>query len=132
MPTLPWITTGSADPKAVAVVMVSRFQLRRLHDVPRFFLDALSIHRQVRRADGALGVSLIAHPLRREFFTLSAWRDRHALDALVRAEPHRSAMRRHRAAMAESRFTFWEVPIAQLPVDWDEARLQLATQRNAH
>ena len=56
-------------PTAPAVVMASRFRLRRLRDVPRFFLDAMRIHRQVRAADGALGVSLVAHPLRREFFT---------------------------------------------------------------
>ena len=79
MPTLPWISVRPAD--APAVVMASRFELRRLRDVPRFFLDAMRIHRQVRAADGALGVSLVAHPLQREFFTLSAWRDRAAVDA---------------------------------------------------
>ena len=50
----------------------------------------MRIHEQVRAADGALGVSLVAHPLQRVFFTLSAWRDRAAVDALVSAEPHRS------------------------------------------
>jgi hypothetical protein len=105
--------------------MASRFRVRRLRDVPRFFLDSMRIHRQVLGADGALGVSLVAHPLRREFLTLSAWSDRQALDALVRTDPHRSAMRRHHPAMAESSFTFWEVPYADLPVDWDDARRRL-------
>jgi len=107
MPTLPWISVRPAD--APAVVMASRFELRRLRDVPRFFLDAMRIHRQVRAADGVLGLSLVAHPLRREFFTLSAWRDRAAVDALVRAEPHRSTMGRYRPVMADSAFRFWEV-----------------------
>jgi hypothetical protein len=50
MPTLPWIPVESAT--APAVVMASRFRLRRLRDVPRSFLDAMRIHKQVRAADG--------------------------------------------------------------------------------
>ena len=49
MPTLPWISVRPAD--APAVVMASWFELRRLRDVPRFFLDAMRIHRQVRAAE---------------------------------------------------------------------------------
>jgi heme-degrading monooxygenase HmoA len=124
MPTLPWIPVHAAD--APAVVMASRFRLRRLRDVPRFFLDAMRIHRQVRAADGALGVSLVAHPLRREFFTLSAWRNRAAVDALVRAEPHRSAMGRYHAVMADAVFRFWEVSPDALPPSWEEAFRRLA------
>jgi heme-degrading monooxygenase HmoA len=107
--------------------MASRFRLRRLRDVPRFFLDAMRIHRQVRAADGALGVSLVARPLQREFFTLSAWRDRAAVDALVRAEPHRSAMGRHHEDMEDAAFRFWEVPPDALPPSWDEAYRRLAS-----
>jgi hypothetical protein len=124
MTTLPWISVRPAD--APAVVMASRFRLRRLRDVPRFFLDAMRIHRQVRAADGALGVALVAHPLRREFFTLSAWRDRAAVDALVRAEPHRSAMGRYHAVMADAVFRFWEVPPDAVPPSWEEAFRRLA------
>ncbi len=104
MPTLPW-TTGTETITGEVVVMASRFRLRDLRHVLPFFVDAMRVHRQVRAADGVAGVSLVAHPLRKEFFTLSAWRDRDAITALVRAEPHRSVMRRHRAAMAESAFT---------------------------
>jgi hypothetical protein len=124
MPTLPWISVRPAD--APTVVMASRFRLRRLRDVPRFFLDAMRIHRQVRAADGALGVSLVAHPLRREFFTLSAWRDRAAVDALVRAEPHRSAMGRYHAVMADAVFRFWEAEPDALPPSWEDAFRRLA------
>jgi Domain of unknown function (DUF3291). len=131
MPTLPWLPVHSADPAAAAVVMASQFRVRRLRHVPRFFFDALRIHRQVRGADGALGVSLIARPLRREFLTLSAWRDRDALNALVRTKLHRRAMQRHRPEMADSTFTFWEVPVAQLPVSWDEAQRKLDVERIA-
>ena len=129
MPTLPWATAERpADPSATAVLMTSRFKLRRWRDVLPFFLDSMRIHRQVRAADGAYGVSLEAHPLRREFFTLSAWRDDAAVRALVAAEPHRSAMRRYRPAMAESAFRFWTVPVTALPPAWDEAKRRLASE----
>lgn len=105
--------------------MASRFRVRSFSHVPRFLIDSLRIRRQIRAADGALGISLIAHPLRREFLTLSAWRDRSAPDAAVRTQPHLGAMRRHRPAMANATFTFWDVPAASLPVTWDEARGRL-------
>ena len=69
--------TGSGSP---VVVMASRFELKRMRDVPGFLLDSLRIRRQVLRADGALGVSLVAHPLRRQVLTLSAWSDRQAVN----------------------------------------------------
>jgi quinol monooxygenase YgiN len=128
MPTLPWTTVDPAPPGEV-VVMASWFRVRGFRDVPPFLRDALRVHRQVRAADGVVGVSLEAHPLRREFRTLSAWRDRAALDAMVAREPHRSVVRRHRRAMADSAFVFWTVPTADLPVGWDDARARLAGRR---
>lgn len=124
MPPLPW-TTVDPDATGEVVVMASYFRLHRLSQVPRFLLDSMRILRQVRRTPGAVGIALEALPLRREFRTLSAWRDRASLDAMVGAEPHRSTMGRHRAAMADSRFTFWTAPAADLPVSWDEARRRL-------
>jgi hypothetical protein len=40
---------------------------------------------------------------------------------MVRAEPHRSVMGRHRGAMADSAFTFWTAPASALPLTWEEA-----------
>ncbi len=121
MPTLPWTKIGDSDREAV--VMASRFTLRTWRHVLPFFVDAMRIHRQVRRADGAYGVSLEAHPLRREFLTLSSWRDDAAVKALVRAEPHRSVMRRYRSATKEATFRFWS---ASEPPTWAEAKRRLA------
>jgi hypothetical protein len=125
MPTLPWTAADStAITDAAPLVMASRFRLRRFRDVLPFLIDAMRIRNQVRHADGALGVSLIAHPLRREFATLSAWRDRDAVNAMVRTEPHRSIMGRYRAVMADSKFVFY--PGEQSPPSWDEAIRRIA------
>lgn len=124
MPTIPWATIDAPGPSD-AVIMASRFTLRTWRHVLPFFLDAMRIHRQVRRSDGAYGVSLEAHPLRREFLTLSSWRDDAAIKELVKAEPHRSVMRRYRTVTAEATFRFWSAPAAEAPT-WAEAKRRLA------
>ncbi|MEY7980858.1 DUF3291 domain-containing protein [Streptomyces pilosus] len=125
MPVLPWVTPNPARPDTHAYVMASRFEVRSLKDVPRFFLKSLVAWRQVRRAPGALGASLEARPFRKVFHTLSAWESREALYAYARAEPHRSVMIGLRAAMRDSTFTFWEVPVDRLPIDWDDAKRRI-------
>ncbi|MER6300450.1 DUF3291 domain-containing protein [Kitasatospora sp. NPDC001539] len=129
MPTLPWITPNPAAPGTRAVVMASRFEVRSLADVPRFLLRSLAVWRQLRTAPGALGASLIARPLRRTFYTLSAWESRASLDAFAAAQPHRSVMTGLRATMRESTFTFWEAPVEQLPVTWPEAHSRIDARR---
>ena len=124
MPALPW-TTVDPDPTGEVVVMASWFRVRGFRHVLPFFLDAMRVHRQVRAADGAVGVALEARLLRREFRTLSAWRDRAAIDGLVGREPHRSIMRKHRPAMDDSAFVFWTLPAGELPT-WDDAGRRLA------
>jgi hypothetical protein len=127
VPTLPWIPVSKPAATSDVVVMASRFRIRGFRHVLPFFVDAMRVLAQMRKAEGAVGISLVARPLRREFATLSAWRDRPALDAAVRGEPHRSVMRRQRAAMAESTFRFWTTPAASLPLSWEEADRRLTT-----
>ncbi|MEU9046855.1 MULTISPECIES: DUF3291 domain-containing protein [unclassified Kitasatospora] len=129
MPTLPWITPNPATPGTSAVVMASRFEVRSLADVPRFFVKSLAVWRQLRRAPGALGASLIARPLRRTFYTLSAWESREALNAFAAAEPHRSVMRGLRDTTKEATFTFWPTPVEQLPIPWADAHARLDAER---
>ena len=127
MPTLPWISVSEPAATSEVVVMASRFRVRGYRHVLPFFVDAMRVLAQMRKADGAVGVSLVAHPLRREFATLSAWRDRSMLDEAVRSEPHLSVMRRQRTAMADSTFRFWNAPASSLPLTCEEADRRLAT-----
>jgi hypothetical protein len=85
----------------------------------------MAIRRQVLSAEGAVGVALNTE-LPRTFFTLSAWRDRDALDTFVGSEPHLSTMRRYRAVMADARFVFWTVSADTLPPSWSEAQRRLS------
>jgi hypothetical protein len=108
--------------------MASRFEVHSLKDVPRFLLKALVAWRQVRSAPGALGASLQAQPFKRTFYTLSAWVDRKSLYEYSRTQPHRGVMEGLRSTMRESTFTFWQIPVEQLPVKWDDAKRRLAEQ----
>jgi hypothetical protein len=125
MPTLPW-TAGSAATLSTtdSVVMASRFRVLRHRDALPFFLDAMRVFALARRSPGAIGVALRARPLRKEFWTLSQWTDRAALEAMVRSEPHASVMTRQREVMAESLFRTWTAP-ADTPPTWADARGQL-------
>ncbi|MEU6371056.1 DUF3291 domain-containing protein [Streptomyces sp. NPDC046931] len=48
--------------------------------------------------------------------------------AYAKAEPHRSVMNGLRSTMSRSVFTFWQVPAAELPLDWADARHRPAEQ----
>ena len=128
MPTLRWTTVSTPAPDTEAFVMASRLEVRSLKDVPRFFLKSLAAWKQVSGAPGAYGASLIAEPFKRTFWTLSAWEDRSALYRYAKTEPHKSIMNGLRPTMKDSVFTFWEVPAADLPINWTDARRRLAEQ----
>ncbi len=126
MPPLPWKTTPAADAASgEVVVMASLLQLDSLHRAPGFLGAAMAIRSQVLGSEGAMGVALNTALPRRTFFTLSAWRDRGALNAFVRSEPHVSTMRRYRPAMNDARFVFWNTTADQLPPSWAEVQERL-------
>jgi hypothetical protein len=132
VPTLPWITPNRPGPQvSTALVMASKLQVRSFKDVPRFFRQSLVAWKQVKTAPGALGASLIAQPLKRTFWTLSAWESREQLYVYARTEPHKTVMTSLRSTMNESVFTFWEVPVDELPINWADARRRLAEQAAA-
>jgi heme-degrading monooxygenase HmoA len=132
MPTLPWTVARPAEPGSEALVMGSTLELRSYTTIPSFMAAATKLRTAVRRAPGAYGVSLIAQPKHKKFWTLSAWVDQHALDAFVRSPEHADVMRRFHDRMSASSFRFWTVPVESLPEGgnaaglWAEARARLA------
>jgi hypothetical protein len=133
MPTLPW-TSPKSRPLAdgSVTVIASRFELRRLRDVPSFLIAALRVRRQMLGSPGALGVSLIARPGSRKFWTLSAWQDQAALGSAIDRRPHRQIMQRFPPLMNSSCFVTWTAPAANLPIGWDEALRRLEKPDTVH
>ena len=128
MPTLPWTAPPGAAPDGAEVeVMASHFTLTSWRHTIAMLRAAMTVRRAALATPGALGLSLVARPLRREYYTLSSWTDRAALDAFARSPAHREAMRRLAPAMADSRFTFWRAPADAATPTWPEAHEHLAT-----
>lgn len=128
MPTLPWTTPNPARPDTTAFVMASRLEVKSGKHTPQFCLKSLSAWGQVRKAPGALGASLEAQLLKGVFYTLSAWENKDALYAYARTEPHKSVMTGLRSVMSASTFAFWEVPVSQLPITWEDAKRRIEAQ----
>jgi hypothetical protein len=83
MPATPWKMLRPADPGRDYVVLLSYLLLQRLRRIPWFAFQANRIVRQLQRSAGVVGYSLNSRPLRRQFWTLSAWHDEAAPQAFV-------------------------------------------------
>ena len=132
MAALPWITTRQPVAGPDALVLGSRLTLRSYRDTLAFLRAAMKLRRQVLDTPGGLGVSMIAEPGRKTYWTLSAWTDQAALDRFVGTSPHSDVMRHFGHRLTGSSFTTWTVPVAELPARptdakqlWKQARQRL-------
>jgi quinol monooxygenase YgiN len=131
MPTLPWTEINAPAPGSATepFVMASRLELRSRRHGLLCLWRSLAAWRQVRRAPGGFGASLIADLRRGVFWTLSAWEGKDALDAYARTDPHKTIVKGLRPLMRGSHFVFWTVPADGLPIAWDDAKRRIAAAR---
>ena len=129
MPASPWRTVGSPDPNGDVVVLLSYLPLKSYWRVPPFFLYTVQVIRQLASAQGLLGYSLLARPLLKRFWTLSAWDNADALRAFVQHPPHVRIMAALTPHMDQTRFVRWTVKGCQLPLRWDDALRRLVDNR---
>jgi len=127
MPAIPWKTFVRPEPEQQYLVLVSRLPLRSYLRIPRFVRLTFDIQRQLSRTEGLLGYSLLAQPLGKTFWTLSAWQNQQALDAFVAAAPHSDVMRKIRPFMLDPAFHSWSARGDELPPTWHGARQRLST-----
>jgi heme-degrading monooxygenase HmoA len=125
MPTLPWKKPKNPPAATEALVMASRLEVAALRSVPRFFMKSMTAWKQVNGAPGLLGASLVAQPLKKTFWTLSAWESRDALYTYAKTDPHGDMMKGLRPVLHKSTFITWTVPAGELPISWDDARRRL-------
>lgn len=121
MPTLPWTVPNTPPQGAEVHVFASRFETRTLWGALKFFARTPGVWRQVSRAPGAYGASLKAQPLRRTFWTLSAWESPAALKAFARSGTHAPTSRGLATEMSDAKFATWTAKSDDLPLDWTEA-----------
>jgi heme-degrading monooxygenase HmoA len=125
MPALPWTTRTTPQPDATYTVMGSRLPLRGYRFIPRFLAHTMKIRRQLAHADGLVGYALDARLLHKEFLTVSVWESKEHLERFARADPHAGITRTKHQRMGPSRFVFWTVTGADVPVPWDGVRARL-------
>ncbi|MCC5476854.1 DUF3291 domain-containing protein [Streptomyces sp. NPDC059680] len=125
LPALPWIVPNTPPQDTEVHVFASRFETRSLWGALRFLARTPAVWRQVGKAPGAYGASLKAQPLRRTFWTLSAWESAEALKAFARSGVHRPASRGLASQMRDAAFATWQTTSDQLPVSWEEAERRL-------
>lgn len=130
MLSLPWV--DAADPgTAPLVVSVTRLRVKRWRDVPAFLRAVLRLRRELPHAPGAVTLGLAAQPLRRTFWTLSAWRDEESLKAYVRSPEHAAAMRRFARVMAQPVSARWSSEGGRPSWDYAVRRLDDAPDRTS-
>ncbi|MFE3190838.1 hypothetical protein ACFXHA_17640 [Nocardia sp. NPDC059240] len=111
--------------------MASRLEVENLRSAPGFLMASLALWWQARRSPGALGVALKAEMFKGVFWTYSAWENKAAIYAYAGAEPHKSTVARKRKVMREATFVFFDAPVVELPLSWDEIRRRIAEQRDS-
>jgi len=80
---------------------------------------------QLVSAAGVLGYSVLARPLSRRFWTLSAWKNEAMLRTFVNHPPHVRIMTALTPHMGETKFVRWMVKGSELPLQWDDALSRL-------
>ena len=86
-----------------------------------FFFYTAQVMKQLAKANGLLGYSLLARPLSKRFWTLSVWNNEEALRVFAQHPPHVSIIAALALHMDKTKFVRWAVKGSQLPLKWDEA-----------
>jgi hypothetical protein len=120
MPALPWLERQPIDPQREYVAMASRLPLKSYRFVPGFLRDTQPIRRQLGQTAGLVGYTLNAGLTRKTFWTFSVWEDQASLDKFAATDPHRQIIGRLRPRMNPTKFEFFTVSGADLPLTWPQ------------
>ena len=122
MPAIPWRYLSPVEPSREYLVMASRLPLKSHLRIPKFMRLTLLVARQLHHTPGLIGYGLLARPVAKTFWTVSAWEGRETLAAFTSAMPHLLVMKDLQPhMMSTTKFTQWTVPGSSLPVSWVDA-----------
>jgi 3-phenylpropionate/trans-cinnamate dioxygenase ferredoxin subunit len=128
VPALPWTSRATAEDDKEYPALLSRLPLKTFSAMPKFFRFVFGIRRQLAQTEGLIGYSLDAHPLAKEFWTLSVWEDRESLWHFVQRMPHSQAMKDLLPHMKQTEFFHFEVMGSSVPPDWQETMRRMREQ----
>jgi len=118
LPRKPWKSFAAVEPGGEYLMLLSSLPLKNWRGMPLFLLGTLRITFQLRHAEGLIGYSLLARPLRKQFFTLSVWQNETALNGFVYARPHFATMNNLTTHMGQTRFVRRSIKGSEVPPSW--------------
>lgn len=120
MPASPWRSFGNTEPEREYLALLSFLPLKSFLHLPTFLWGTAGVIRQLAAAQGLMAYSLLARPIRKNFWTLSVWQDEAALKTFIDHPPHVRLMSSLAPHMGETNFVRWKVKGSQLPLLWDD------------
>ena len=109
------------DPGVEYLVLASSIPPKSIRSTLALFRGSRAVRRQLLNTDGVMGFSMLAEPLRRQYATLSVWRDDAALDDFARAHPHDELVVALAPKMGHTKFVRWAIRGADGRPSWKEA-----------
>lgn len=128
MPAKPWQSFLWPPPDTDLVALLSYLPLKSYSRLPPFMPYTAQVIRQLGSAEGLVGYSLLARPLSKKAWTLSAWVSSAALEDFAQDPPHievMSALPRH---LKKPAFVLWPVKSTDLPLTWPDALARFANR----
>jgi quinol monooxygenase YgiN len=117
----PWKTLGVLESDGQYLVLASSIPPKSFSSTWSLFRGSRVVRQQLLTADGVLGFALLAEPLRKNYATLSVWRDGEALDAFAGTDPHARLMADLSPSMNAPRFVRWTISGSDGIPSWTEA-----------
>jgi len=122
---LPWKSFAALRDDKEYVALLSFLPLKRYRTIPRFVRLTLETQKQLSKAKGLIGYSLLAELLSKRFWTLSVWEDQQSLMDFVREIPHSEIMQALAPHMDKTQFAQWKVSASDIPLKWSDARKRM-------
>ncbi|MGH9406882.1 MAG: hypothetical protein ACRD3D_13755 [Terriglobia bacterium] len=120
-----WTRAGGATGEKF-ICVVTFLPVRRWRDIVAFIRMSVRIEAQLKRSPSLVGYGLKTNLPGKQFWTLSVWNERRAVNGFVGSEPHATAVKRfERWAGPGAAFAEWESAHSQ--PSWDEALKKLET-----
>jgi hypothetical protein len=129
MPSSPWRSIHSAGADRECIALLSYLPLKSYARLPAFFWYTLQTMKQLASAKGIFGYTLLAHPLEKKAWTLSAWESTEALEAFIEDSPHVRIMGLLAPHLGNTAFLRWTVKGSELPLRWPDALTRFAREQ---
>ncbi len=116
-----WKTVAPLQPDAEYVVLASAIPPKSIRSTWQLFNGSRAVRHQLLDTDGVMGFAMLAEPLRRNYATLSVWRDAQSLDVFGRSHPHGELVDDLAGDMAPTKFVRWTIAGTDPRPTWSEA-----------